>query len=140
MTEFELEMEGIEGLRQALDDLERAWVGESVTLVRTGVKYAFFLEFGTSKMDPKPFFRPAISELRGSGVETFINLNGETAFEEIGSVDELVKETARALRNRIQEIIKKKGLIRTGTLYASITAVPLQESGQGSSSEFTLSA
>jgi len=86
-----------------------------------------FLEFGTRKMDPKPFFRPALQEVRARGVDGFINAHTKTTVEALGSIRQIVAALAFAIERRIKEIITAKGLILTGTLRSSVLAVPLAD-------------
>lgn len=109
---------------ESLDDLEDRWVEDADWVVGTNVFYSVFLEYGTSKMDPKPFFRPALAELRARGVEGFISDNTRLDVDDTDSTSELIQNLAFALERRIKEIITKKGLIDTGTLRISIRAVP----------------
>lgn len=77
-------------------------------------------------MDPKPFFRPVLAELRTKGIEGFIESSGilsTVSFEQLDDADDVVDALALALERRIKEIITQKGLIDTGTLRASIVAV-----------------
>jgi len=74
-------------------------------------------------MDAKPFFRPAISEVRSRGVEGFIAENTGTTVEAQEDAADVLEILALALERRIKEIITDKGLIDTGTLRASVVAV-----------------
>jgi len=76
-------------------------------------------------MDPRPFFRPVINDAR-IDTEGFLNRNTQTSVSEIDSADRLVRTLALAIERRVKEIITEKGLIDTGTLRASITAVPTE--------------
>lgn len=124
MTEFD---HNLDGMGDHLEDLEREeeqWSDdEDVWFVGTAVNYSIFLEFGTSKMDPKPFIRPALHAYEAN-LEAAIAADTQTTLEEISSVDELVKTIAFGLERRIKRIITRKGLIETGTLRASVMAVP----------------
>jgi len=124
MADFDLELEGLQNVIESLNDLEEDLDSDTSWLVGTAVEYSIFLELGTSDMDPKPFFRPALGELRAKGVEDFIREHTETTVAALNSVDQVVAATALALERRIKEIITRKGLIDTGTLRASVVAVP----------------
>jgi len=124
MADFELELEGFQNLVEALNDLEADLESDTSWVVGTAVNYSVFLELGTSDMDPKPFFRPALGELRAKGVEGFIRDHTQTTVEALDDVDQVVAALALALERRIKEIITQKGLIDTGTLRASVLAVP----------------
>lgn len=124
MADFDLELQGMQGVLDELDDLEERWTGPERWVVGTAVNYSIYLEMGTRHMDPKPFFRPALSELRMQGIGGFIAHNTRTNIDEIDDIGGLVRKLAFALERRIKEIITAKGLIETGTLRASVKAVP----------------
>jgi hypothetical protein len=91
-------------------------------------------------MDPKPFFRPALAELRIKGVEGFIKDSGilrNKEFSDVEDADEVVDALALTLERRIKEIITEKGLIDTGTLRASIVAVSGTAANLPEESEFS---
>jgi len=117
----------IEGLNDTLAELEDTREDLTVTravTVGSGVSYAVFLEGGTSKMDAKPFFQPALAELRARGVAGFIREHTRTTVEALPDADSVVGVLGLALERRIKEIITAKGLIDTGTLRASVLAIP----------------
>jgi hypothetical protein len=118
-----LELQGLEAAINRLEELERDVETLSTYTVGTGVEYAVYLEFGTSKMDAKPFVRPAINEVRLQGVRGFIRHNTRTSVDAFDTVDAVLRVLAFALERRIKEIITQKGLIDTGTLRASVVAV-----------------
>lgn len=126
MAELNLDLDGLEETYEALDRLEDRWTGGGRWVVGTGVEYAIYLEFGTRHMDPKPFLRPAVTELQ-RGVGQFIRANTNTTLEEIDDVEELLRTIAFGLERRIKEIITQKGLVATGTLRASVSALPLAD-------------
>ncbi|QLH82463.1 hypothetical protein [Halosimplex pelagicum] len=123
MAELSLMVEGIEETIEELERLEERWTGGGPWVVGTAVEYAVYLEFGTSKMDPKPFVRPAIHAYR-SNLQAAIAADTNTTLDAIGSAEELVQTIAYGLERRIKRIITAKGLIETGTLRASVQAVP----------------
>lgn len=115
MAEFDLELEGLSETIEDLERLEERWTGQQQWLVGTSVEYAIYLEFGTSEMDPKPFFRPAVDRVQ-SKIEDIA--------DGADSIDDLLSRVAIALEREVKQVITKKGLIDTGTLRASITAIP----------------
>lgn len=122
--DLSLNLDGLEAAINRLDELEDDVETVGSYTVGTGVSYSIYLEFGTSKMDAKPFFRPAINEIRAQGVDGFIAHNTKTAVGALPDADAVIKTLALALERRIKEIITDKGLIDTGTLRASVVAVP----------------
>jgi len=124
MADFDVEVEGFRRVLESLEDIQSDLRGAGTVTIGTGVEYAVYLEFGTSDMDPKPFFRPALAELRVQGVEGFLRSNTNLSAEQIDELDTLVDAVGLALERRIKEIITKKSLIDTGTLRASVLAIP----------------
>jgi len=125
MTDFDMDAD-FEELIEGLADLQEQASGGGSYFVGTAVEYSVYLEFGTSKMDPKPFVRPALAEARRD-LKSFIATNTTTSADDIETARELVRTVAFALERRIKEIITEKGLIETGTLRASITAAPVPD-------------
>jgi len=140
MADFETELESFNRVLDSLNDIERQLDPGEPVVVGTAVNYSVFLEFGTSDMDPKPFFRPALAELRVKGIEGFIKDSGilrSKDFSDVEDADEVVDALALTLERRIKEIITEKGLIDTGTLRASIVAVSGTAANLPEESEFS---
>jgi hypothetical protein len=94
---IDLGLDGVEAAIEALDDLEDDVETITTYTVGTAVEYALYLEFGTSKMDAKPFFRPALNEIRAQGVEGFIAHNTKTSVSALGDIDSVLRALALAL-------------------------------------------
>jgi hypothetical protein len=124
MTDIELETDGFADALDELRELRDAGDSDRRFLIGTGVEYALFLEFGTSEMDAKPFFQPVINEVATQGVGTFIRQNTETTLAALDDIDRILAVLALAMERRIKEVITQKGLVDTGTLRASVVAVP----------------
>jgi hypothetical protein len=120
---IDLGLEGVEAAIEELEDLEDDVETITTYTVGTAVQYSLYLEFGTSKMDARPFFRPAINEVRAQGVDGFIAHNTRTSVDALNDIDSVLRVLALALERRIKEIITQKSLIDTGTLRASIVAI-----------------
>jgi hypothetical protein len=125
MSDSDFEINGIVSLREEFDDRIEDWSGGGTVFVGTAVEYSLFVEFGTSKMDARPFFRPAINDAR-TDTAGFLSRNTQTSINEIDSAERLVRTLALAVERRVKEIITQKGLIDTGTMRASIVAVPTE--------------
>ena len=123
MNDFEFELNGITNLKEEFADEIEDWSDAGSVYVGTAVEYSIYLEYGTSKMDPRPYFRPALVEAKAD-LTGFIRDHTNTTVATIGSADRLVKTLGLALERRVKEIITEKGLIDTGTLRASVLAVP----------------
>jgi hypothetical protein len=123
MSGFDFDIRGIDAHQRELREQQEKWSKPSGTWhVGTAVEYGVYLEFGTSKMDPKPFFRPALAEAERDLAE-FVRSNSKKTLSQVDGPRELVKTVAFALERRVKEIITEKGLIESGTLRASVQAV-----------------
>lgn len=146
---FEMNTSGFDAWEAELRQERQQWSGGPRWVVGTAVEYAIYLEFGRGRvtaddgealrfededgdviyrqsvgpMDPKPFFRPAVAAYQAN-LAAAIDSDTETTFEEIDSIDELVRTIALGLERRIKRIITAKGLVDTGTLRASVMALP----------------
>lgn len=101
MSSFELDLDDT-AVKERLRDLKDDYADNPVWVVGTNVEYAVYLEFGTRHMPPYPFFRPAVRELEANS-EAFINKHTNSAIDEIGSTDEMVKTVALALERAITQ-------------------------------------
>lgn len=121
---IELDLEGGSEFEMRLRELENDLDATVPWVVGTAVNYAIYLEFGTSKMDPKPFFTPVLIEVKQQGVEGFIRRNAGRNVESMDDIDDVIAALALSIESRVKKLITEKGLIQTGRLRASITAVP----------------
>lgn len=110
------------GLSEVVSDFEglkAAGTGTAVYKVGTHVEYAVHLEFGTSRMPPYPFMRPAVQDLMGSGV-------GDKLADHASNVDHLVQLIAMWLESRMKHYastgVPPGPNVRTGNLKGSIRA------------------
>jgi hypothetical protein len=145
VSDFDID---VSGLRESIRDVEGiADDFEDATpyVVGTGVQYAIYVEFGRGAItptdadalrfrgsdgdvifrqrvgpqDPQPFVRPAVAEA-ASNLQQFVARNTRTTLQQIDTADELTRVVALALERRIKELAP----VDTGTLRASVTAVP----------------
>lgn len=128
MSEFDVQVSGLASIRQDIEDIEDDIEDPNNYYIGTGVEYSIYLEFGTSKMDAKPFFRPAVAEA-SRDPDSFIQRHENVSPEAIDDINTYLTVLALAIENRVKEIITKKGLVDTGTLRASVLAVPTDPSG-----------
>lgn len=124
MASFNMDIQGLDAHQRELQDEAEQWSGDGGTwYVGTAVSYGIYLEYGTSRMDAKPFFRPVLVEAERD-LSAFVRDNTKTSLSQVDSPEELVRTVAFAVERRVKEIITEKGLIDTGTLRASVQAVP----------------
>jgi len=120
---FSLDVDGIERaideVREQIDDVQTS----AEFVVGTNIEYAIYLEAGTRDMDPKPFFQPVINEVRLQGVDGFIAHNTNVTVDQLDTLDQVIRVLVLSIERRVKEVIKRKGLIDTGTLRASVVGV-----------------
>lgn len=121
MSDFSFGLD-LEEHQQHLDDEIEDWSENAPTwVVGTAVEYAIYVEFGTSERNPRPFFRPVLTEAKRD-LSEFVRRHTETSLSRIDNPDELTRVIALALARRVKEVITEKGLIDTGTMRASVKA------------------
>lgn len=124
MAPVDIDFDGFESLKETLDEIEADVERNVAFIVGTRVEYAVYLELGTSRMDPKPFIRPAVFEAQKSDLRTYISKYGTEPFDSLDTVEQVTEELAVSVKNNIRLVISEKGLIDTGTLIKSISVVP----------------
>lgn len=83
------------------------------------VKYAVHHERGTSKMEARPFARPAAERVQANltnSIGEFLDTSLTRASEEA-----VVRGAALSVEKEMKRIVKAKGIWDTGTLHASIS-------------------
>jgi hypothetical protein len=120
MASFNLTTTGFDGVLRLFKDISTRFDGDTVYLVGPTVEYAVHVELGTSKMEARPFVRPAAERVQSDFglVSQFID-GGVLEVGEAG----LVEATALAVEAEIVRIITQKNLIDTGAMRASVTTV-----------------
>lgn len=103
----------LEALRFDFDD-------GAIYVVGPTVHYAVYHELGTSKMDARPFARPAAERVQAnldSAAGQFLDGDVVEASE-----DALVRSVALAVEAEMKRIVEAKGIWDTGALHGSISA------------------
>ena len=118
MASFDLTATGFDDVLRLFKDISTRFDGDTVYLVGPTVEYAVHVELGTSKMEARPFVRPAAERVQSdfSLVSQFVD-GGVLEAGEAG----LVEATALAVQAEITRIITQKDLIDTGAMRVSVT-------------------
>lgn len=107
---IDVSVSGVQSTKAKLAGLrEYASGGRTTYVVGTNVHYAPYQEFGTYKMSPNPFMRPAANEVRA---------NIRTYLSQASTLGDAVRLAALDVERRA----KSKAPVDTGRLRASITA------------------
>lgn len=110
---------GLGSTLSVLDSLRWRFDGDTVYVVGPTVEYAVYVDRGTSRMEARPFVKPAAERVQSnlSGhVEQFL----EGSLMDAGE-DGVVRATALAVQREMQRIITQKGAVDTGTMRASVS-------------------
>jgi hypothetical protein len=113
----------ITGLATAIDVFESIkfqWSGGSVFVVGPTVSYAVHNELGTSKMEARPFMRPAAERVQ-SDPERFASEIAASQGIDISTEEGFVRALALAVQNEAKRIANQKDVRDTGDLIASIS-------------------
>lgn len=91
--------------------------GDSEAFVGSAVVYGPFHEFGTSRIEARPHFRPAIEALLGPGA---LQESGDMDLMEALVKGEAIPQLALRLEREIKRTITRKRVLDTGAYRASI--------------------
>jgi len=102
MVDVDLSLDGASELQASFEELEARAEDPDTFVVGTNTEYAVYLEFGTRKMQPYPFFRPAINQFKANPKDFITDNTGYTDIEEIPTADALVEAVAAALQTKME--------------------------------------
>jgi hypothetical protein len=113
-----LSISGLATTKAALEALKFDVDDETAYIVGPTVNYAVFVDRGTSKMEARPFVRPAAERVQAN-LETEVGrfLDGDL---NDSSMDAITRAAALAVQREMQRIITQKGAVDTGTLRSSV--------------------
>lgn len=116
-----LSITGFDAVFDLFDQLKFQMGGDgTVYIVAPTVEYAVFHEVGTSKMEARPFARPAAERVQAAPAKHAKAIAAGTGID-ISTEDGLVRATALAVEREMKSIIKQKEIWDTGTMHASVT-------------------
>lgn len=101
MTDIDLDVENHLEVREALADIEDDWSDAPAFEIHNDAEYAPYLEYGTRKMPPYPFFRPAINEYM-AGPNALVRKQQGVGLSDASTVDELVYLLTVSLNQQVQ--------------------------------------
>lgn len=118
MPEINVSIDGVEDTRSTFETAKDWAGGDARWVVGTHVEYAVYLEFGTSKMPPYPFLRPA--------VEYVMSNKADAIADQANSVDDVIAGIALAIERRAKHYATTGNPpgpdVQTDTLRSSIRA------------------
>ena len=111
-------VQGISNVVNLFDDLLTRWDDDTLYLVGPSVEYAVYHEFGTSKIEARPYMRPAAEKVLADP-ERYAK---EYADGELRSEAQVVHGVALAIEREAKKIVKQKDIWQDGNLHGSIEA------------------
>ena len=137
MVNIDLDLDGVQGLQERINDLEDRYDQDPIYAVGTNVEYGVYLEFGTEDMPAYSWFRPAIREFERDPEGFIQDTTGFGSIDEIKSTKEMVEAVATGLANRMTDNVNAQDAAgdrspgvdpehprrQSGNLSASIQAV-----------------
>ncbi|WP_089650093.1 HK97-gp10 family putative phage morphogenesis protein [Halobacterium hubeiense] len=110
---------GLDAVTGLFEDLTVKLEGDTVYVVGPTVEYAVYHETGTSKMEARPFARPAAERVQAN-LDQYVSNAPEFSEEAI------VQQVAVGVESEMKRIITQKELVDTGAMRASVTIQKVQ--------------
>lgn len=114
----------VTGLSSVVDLLEQIKVnfdGDAVYVVGPATEYAVYHELGTSKMEARPFMRPAAQRVKAN-LGQYVQQVSNSQNIPLDSERNVVRCVALAVENEATKIADRKDVRESGTTIASIQA------------------
>lgn len=113
---------GFDEVFDALESLGMRFGGDTVYVVGPTVEYGIYNELGTSKMEARPYMRPAAERVEASPRAML----EQYAQSGIRTEEDVIRTLAIAVQNEAKKIADRKGVRESGDLIASITYEKVQ--------------
>lgn len=120
MSGWGLNLVGFASAIDTLEDIAMQWNGDTLYVAGPTVKYAIYQEEGTSKMEARPFMKPAAERVQADVLGHAERMAGSQNID-ISNEEGLLRAVALAVQNEGKRIADRKGIRDTGTLIASIS-------------------
>jgi hypothetical protein len=121
MNGWGISVTGIDAVTDLFEEVRVNFEGDTVYLVGPATSYAVYHELGTSKMEARPFMRPAADRVR-SNLSMHVQQISTTQNIPLDSEANVVKCAALAVQNEAKKIADRKDVRESGTTIASIQA------------------
>lgn len=115
---------GFDAVAETLGELKVNFDGDAAYIAGPTVDYAIYQERGTSKMEARPFVRPAAERVQnnlGSEIKRISTSQGIP----LNSEENIVRCAALAVQSRMKEIADRKDVRDSGQLINSIRIKPV---------------
>ncbi|MFB1066445.1 hypothetical protein [Natrinema sp. H-ect4] len=110
---------GFDAATDLFDALETDFDGDTTYIAGPTVEYAIYNELGTSKMEARPFARPAAERVQ-TNTATEVRRISTSQGIPLSNEENIIRCAALAVQARMKEIADRKGVRDTGQLINSI--------------------
>lgn len=121
MSGWGVSMSGLDAVTDLIEQIAVDFDGDTVYLVGPATSYAIHHEFGTSKMEARPFMRPAAKKVQAN-LGTHVRQISNSQNIPLDSEANIVKCAALAVETEAKEIANRKDIRESGDTIASIQA------------------
>jgi len=125
MGNWGMRLSGFGAVMDLFEEIKVQYDGGTVYVAGPTVDYAIHNEYGTSKMEARPFVRPAAARVQADP-ESHARKMAATHGINISNEEGLVRALALAVQDQAKRIADRKEIRDTGTLIASITIEKVQ--------------
>jgi hypothetical protein len=122
MNGWGLSITGVAKVVSLFEQLQISFDGDTVYLVGPSTEYAVYHELGTSKIEARPFMRPAAERVQANLVG-YVKRMSRSQGIPLTSEANVVKCAALAVQTEAKKIADQKDVRDTGQTIASIKAV-----------------
>lgn len=119
MSGWGVTLSGMGAARQLIERVDFNFSGDTVYIAGPTVDYAIYNELGTSKMEARPFVRPAAKRVRADTANEIRRISVSQGIP-LTSEKAIVRCAALAVQDRMKEIADRKEIRDTGQLINSI--------------------
>lgn len=111
---------GFAGALDILEAIKLSWSGDVLYVAGPTVNYAVYQERGTSKLEARPFMKPAAERVKADPQKYATQIATSQGID-ISTEEGFVRALALAVQNEGKNIADKKDIRETGNLIASIS-------------------
>jgi hypothetical protein len=119
MSEWGVSVAGLDAVTDMFDQITADFDGDTTYIAGPTVEYAIYNELGTSKMEARPFARPAAERVQANTAAEVRRISSSQGIP-LSTEENIIRCAALAVQDRMKRIADQKDVRDTGNLIASI--------------------
>ncbi|WP_137288630.1 HK97-gp10 family putative phage morphogenesis protein [Natronorubrum halophilum] len=119
MSGWGVTLTGFDAATDLFDQITADFDGDTTYIAGPTVEYAIHNEYGTSKMEARPFARPAAERVQTNTATEVRRISNSQGIP-LSSEENIIRCAALAVQDRMKRIADRKGVRDTGNLIGSI--------------------